>query len=107
MSLVPQRAAHATFGHRDQPLRPAVGPGRDLDRLLAMDAPQRLRHAPRPGARTDREHPLQDAILDLSDPENPKEPEWPEAEFIVGNPPFLGGNKMRERKSAMIMSNDC
>jgi hypothetical protein len=36
-----------------------------------------------------------DAILDLSDPEHPKEPEWPEAEFIVGNPPFLGGNKVR------------
>lgn len=36
-----------------------------------------------------------DAILDLSDPENPKEPEWPAAEFIVGNPPFLGGNKIR------------
>ena len=32
-----------------------------------------------------------DAILDFSDPENPKEPEWPAAEFIVGNPPFLGG----------------
>ena len=31
-----------------------------------------------------------DAILDLSDPEHPKEPEWPEADFIVGNPPFLG-----------------
>ncbi len=36
-----------------------------------------------------------DAILDLSDPEHPKEPEWPEAEFIVGNPPFLGDKKMR------------
>jgi type II restriction/modification system DNA methylase subunit YeeA len=31
-----------------------------------------------------------DAILDLSDPNNPKEPEWPQADFIVGNPPFLG-----------------
>lgn len=31
-----------------------------------------------------------DAILDLTDPDNPKEPEWPAAEFIVGNPPFLG-----------------
>ena len=31
-----------------------------------------------------------DAILDLSDPQNPTEPEWPEADFIVGNPPFLG-----------------
>ncbi len=37
-----------------------------------------------------------DAILDLSDPENPKEPEWPEADFIVGNPPFLGTKKLRE-----------
>src|SRR5207237_9424291 len=36
-----------------------------------------------------------DAILDRSDPENPTEPEWPEAEFIVGNPPFLGDKKMR------------
>ena len=32
-----------------------------------------------------------DAILDLTDPDNPEEPEWPAAEFIVGNPPFLGG----------------
>jgi hypothetical protein len=31
-----------------------------------------------------------DAILDLSDPEHPKEPAWPEADFIIGNPPFLG-----------------
>ena len=36
-----------------------------------------------------------DAILDLSDPANPKEPEWPKVDFIVGNPPFLGGNKIR------------
>ena len=31
-----------------------------------------------------------DAILDLTDPEHPAEPEWPAAEFVVGNPPFLG-----------------
>ncbi len=36
-----------------------------------------------------------DAILDLTDPANPKEPDWPDAEFIVGNPPFLGDKKMR------------
>jgi len=36
-----------------------------------------------------------DAILDLTDPEHPKEPEWPEADFIVGNPPFLGGKLLR------------
>ncbi len=38
-----------------------------------------------------------DAILDLSDPEAPKEPQWPRVDFIVGNPPFLGTKKLRER----------
>ena len=37
-----------------------------------------------------------DAILDLTDPDNPAEPEWPAAEFIVGNPPFLGHLPFRE-----------
>jgi len=36
-----------------------------------------------------------DAILDLSDPANPKEPEWPRVDFIIGNPPFLGDKLMR------------
>ena len=37
-----------------------------------------------------------DAILDLSDPDEPKEPEWPKVDYIVGNPPFLGTKLMRE-----------
>ena len=36
-----------------------------------------------------------DAILDRTDPAQPKEPEWPKADFIVGNPPFLGDKFMR------------
>ena len=36
-----------------------------------------------------------DALLDLSDPTNPREAEWPAAEFIVGNPPFLGAKLLR------------
>jgi hypothetical protein len=36
-----------------------------------------------------------DAILDLSDPDYPKEPEWPAVDFIVSNPPFLGTKKLR------------
>ncbi|MCA1592615.1 MAG: class I SAM-dependent DNA methyltransferase [Acidobacteria bacterium] len=36
-----------------------------------------------------------DAILDLSDADNPREPEWPAVDFIVGNPPFLGGKRLR------------
>ncbi len=39
---------------------------------------------------------LQDALLDRSDPEHVKEAEWPEADVIIGNPPFLGGSKMRQ-----------
>jgi hypothetical protein len=35
-----------------------------------------------------------DALLDLSDPTNPREADWPAAEFIVGNPPFLGDKLM-------------
>ncbi len=31
-----------------------------------------------------------DAILNLTDLAHPTEPEWPSAEFIVSNPPFLG-----------------
>jgi type II restriction/modification system DNA methylase subunit YeeA len=38
---------------------------------------------------------LMDAIIDLNDLEHPTEPEWPTAEFIVGNPPFLGNKRMR------------
>jgi hypothetical protein len=29
---------------------------------------------------------------------NPRRPEWPEAEFIVGNPPFIGGKDIRARQ---------
>lgn len=37
---------------------------------------------------------LQDALLDLSDPANPKEATWPPATYIIGNPPFLGDKKL-------------
>jgi type II restriction/modification system DNA methylase subunit YeeA len=36
-----------------------------------------------------------DAVLDLSVPDEPREPAWPEATVIVGNPPFVGGKLMR------------
>ncbi len=36
-----------------------------------------------------------DSILDLSEPANPKEPDWPKVDFIVGNPPFLGAKMLR------------
>lgn len=36
-----------------------------------------------------------DAILAHDEQGNPVAPEWPEADVIVGNPPFLGGSKVR------------
>ncbi len=36
-----------------------------------------------------------DALLDLTNPSEPQEARWPEAEFIVGNPPFLGNRLLR------------
>src|SRR5664280_1998765 len=38
-----------------------------------------------------------DALLDLSDPTKPREAEWPAAEFVVGNPPFLGNRFLRRK----------
>jgi type II restriction/modification system DNA methylase subunit YeeA len=36
-----------------------------------------------------------DAILAHDADGNPVEPAWPEADFIIGNPPFLGGKRLR------------
>lgn len=36
-----------------------------------------------------------DAILDRSKPQKPREPSWPDADVIIGNPPFLGTKKLR------------
>ena len=36
-----------------------------------------------------------DAILAYDNQGMPVEPEWPEADMIIGNPPFLGGKKLR------------
>ncbi len=36
-----------------------------------------------------------DAILAFDAEGKPVEPEWPEADVIIGNPPFLGGSKLR------------
>jgi SAM-dependent methyltransferase len=38
---------------------------------------------------------LMDAILAYDEDGSPVEPEWPEADVIIGNPPFLGGKLLR------------
>lgn len=37
-----------------------------------------------------------DAILAFDAEGTPTEPQWPQADVIVGNPPFLGGNRVRQ-----------
>jgi hypothetical protein len=36
-----------------------------------------------------------DAVLDLTESDSPREPDWPDVDFIIGNPPFLGNKRMR------------
>ena len=43
-----------------------------------------------------------DAIIDDSGPE-PRPADWPEVDFIVGNPPFLGNKRMREEMGDEIV----
>ena len=38
-----------------------------------------------------------DSILGDGDTAETREPEWPPAEFIIGNPPFLGGKLLRKQ----------
>lgn len=44
-----------------------------------------------------------DAVLDLRDPDHPRKSVWPDAEFIVGNPPFIGGKLLRESLGDMYV----
>jgi hypothetical protein len=45
---------------------------------------------------TGREIPNEQAVRPLETFVNPRPAVWPQADFIVGNPPFLGKGKMRE-----------
>jgi type II restriction/modification system DNA methylase subunit YeeA len=47
---------------------------------------------------------LQDALLDLSG-DQPSEAEWPVADFIIGNPPFLGGKRLRAELGDAYVNN--
>ncbi|MCH7227856.1 class I SAM-dependent DNA methyltransferase [Haloferula sp. A504] len=45
---------------------------------------------------TGKEVPDESARIPLFDYTNPRRAEWPEADYIVGNPPFIGKHRMRE-----------
>ncbi|MGH6838221.1 MAG: class I SAM-dependent DNA methyltransferase [Methylocella sp.] len=64
------------------------------DAVLAWDAKDLARNErAKPIARTDAEGDR----VEVYRYTNPKRPEWPEADYIVGNPPFIGGKDIRGR----------
>jgi type II restriction/modification system DNA methylase subunit YeeA len=46
-----------------------------------------------------------DAVLAHDEKGRPVEPTWPKADVIIGNPPFLGGNKIRRELSDEYVEN--
>jgi hypothetical protein len=45
---------------------------------------------------TGKEVPDESATIALFDYQNPRRAEWPQADYIVGNPPFIGASRMRD-----------
>ena len=90
-----------------EPVLHAYGTIKEHDAILAWDKQELLRDehgAPlsRWDGVTTKLHPITgeeipdpDATVELYRYENPRPAVWPEAEFIVGNPPFIGGKDMR------------
>lgn len=91
-----------------EPVLDAYGTIREQDAILAYDRQDLLRDENgKPLSRWDgvtkKLHPITGE--EIPDPDhqvplytyaNPRPADWPEAEFIVGNPPFIGGGQMRE-----------
>ncbi|KZY94705.1 MULTISPECIES: DNA methyltransferase [unclassified Erythrobacter] len=92
-----------------EPILHAYGTIKEQDALLAYDSMEMLRDEDgKPLSRWDGEstklHPITgeeipdpDATMELYRYVNPRRADWPEVEFIVGNPPFIGGKDMREK----------
>lgn len=87
----------------DEPLLRDTGTLEHRDAVLAWDAVRRdtTRDRPDPTARivdpaSGQMVPDPAAILEFTEYVNPRPAPWPEADFIVGNPPYLGNKRMRE-----------
>ena len=90
-----------------EPVLHAFGTIKEQDAILAWDKQELLCDAQgKPLSRWDgvtmKRHPITgeeipdpDATVELYRYENPRPADWPKAEFIVGNPPFIGGKDMR------------
>lgn len=103
---------HRTTGKADtgdRPLLPKTHTIRQQDAVLACDEriprkdPQTGDiltiwdgHTTKPHPVTGREVPDETARKVLFDFVNPRRAEWPRADYIVGNPPFIGASRMRD-----------
>jgi len=103
---------HKTTGKADTGDRPLLPKDRSIfeqDAVLAYD--QRLPrldpatgepltlwdgHSTKPHPITGKEVPDESARIPLYDYSSPRRAEWPQADYIVGNPPFIGASRMRE-----------
>ena len=96
-------------GSITEPVLHAYGTIRQQDAVIAYDRQELLRDASgRPLSRWDgvtkklhpvtgEEVPDPDAQVPLYSYVNPRPAPWPEVEFIVGNPPFIGNKRMISR----------
>lgn len=90
-----------------EPVLDAYGTIREQDAILAFDKQELLRdgngkplsrwdgHTMKLHPITGEEIPDPDATVELYSYVDPRPAKWPEAEFVVGNPPFIGGKDMR------------
>ena len=91
----------------EEPVLRAFRNIKEQDAVLAYDKRELVRdEAGKPVTRWDgityKKHPVtgedvpdETARIELYTYSNPKPAEWPKADFIVGNPPFLGGKDIR------------
>ncbi|WP_437733600.1 class I SAM-dependent DNA methyltransferase [Sorangium sp. So ce1335] len=99
------------YGRLTPPPEPVLRDFRNIecrDAVLAWDREELVRDAKgKPVTRWDGEtmkkHPVtgemvpdEKATVPVYQYVNPRESEWPKSDFIVGNPPFMGGWKMRQ-----------
>lgn len=101
-----------TLGHQQMPEEPILRKFNNIecrDAVLAYDGePQAAkdekgnvmtvwdRHSVKKDVVTGREVPDETKRIQLLTYENPRSANWPVADFIVGNPPFIGNARMRD-----------
>ena len=109
LEINPRAAAIAELvlwiGHLQWHFRTKGGvPSEPILRAFKNIVVMRRRARRRQGFAARRERAAGDAAgrgrrpVEVYDYRNPRRPEWPEAEFVVGNPPFIGGKDIRARQ---------